>query len=71
MKQLKVNITDGGRSKYFKGKVGDCVTRAIAIATQKDYKEVYDTIKNITKQSPRNGVSKENTRKVMQHFGAL
>ena len=34
---------DGGRSKYFKSKeVGDCVTRAIAIATGRDYKEVYD-----------------------------
>lgn len=31
---------DGGRSRYFKAKsVGDCVTRAIAIATRTDYKE--------------------------------
>lgn len=34
---------DGGRSKYFKGKnVRDCVPRAVAIASGKDYKEVYD-----------------------------
>ena len=36
---------DGGRSKYFKAEhVGDCVCRAIAIGTGKDYKEVYDLI---------------------------
>lgn len=35
---------DGGRSKYFKGDAGDCVTRAIAIATGIDYKEVYDAL---------------------------
>lgn len=33
---------DGGRSKYFSGdKVGDCVTRAIAIATGEDYRTIY------------------------------
>ena len=37
---------DGGRETYFKGNAGDCVTRAIAIATGKDYKEVYDTLRN-------------------------
>ena len=35
---------DGGRRKYFKGKGGDCVTRAIAIASGIDYKEVYDIL---------------------------
>ena len=36
---------DGGRSKYFKAeRVGDCVTRAISIATGLDYKDVYDEI---------------------------
>lgn len=35
---------DGGRSTYFKGKkVGDCVARAVAIASGIDYKKVYDT----------------------------
>lgn len=35
---------DGGRSNYFKGKkVGDCVARAVAIASGIDYKKVYDT----------------------------
>jgi hypothetical protein len=36
---------DGGRSSSgFKGTTGDCVTRAIAIVTQKPYKEVYDAL---------------------------
>ena len=39
-----IKYNDGGRSKYFKGKGGDCVTRAIAIVTGKDYKEVYDVL---------------------------
>ena len=35
--------TDGGRSKYYTlDKVGDCVIRAIAIATERDYKEVVE-----------------------------
>jgi hypothetical protein len=42
MEHFKYN--DGGRSTYFKGSGGDCVTRAIAIAMQKDYKEVYDIL---------------------------
>jgi len=36
---------DGGRKAAgFKGKTGDCVTRAIAIATKKPYREVYDAM---------------------------
>ena len=35
---------DGGRSNYFKGSTRDCVVRAIAIASDMDYKEVYDLI---------------------------
>lgn len=36
---------DGGRAAAgYKGDAGDCVTRAIAIATGKIYREVYDTL---------------------------
>jgi hypothetical protein len=36
---------DGGRSAAgYRGEAGDCVTRAIAIATGKPYREVYDAI---------------------------
>lgn len=61
---------DGGRAAAgFKGKAGDCVTRAIAIATDQDYQGVYDALsegqknQRLTKRyrkrkaSARNGVS--------------
>lgn len=36
---------DGGRAAAgFKGHAGDCVARSIAIATELDYREVYDTL---------------------------
>lgn len=60
---------DGGRSKYFKGNAGDCVTRAIAIATGFDYKEVYDNIKDLVGHTARNGLSKRETRDIMNHYG--
>jgi len=37
---------DGGRAAAgFKGKAGDCVCRAIAIATSKPYREIYDDLR--------------------------
>ena len=43
MTNFKYN--DGGRElSGYKGKTGDCVTRAIAIATGKPYQEVYDDL---------------------------
>jgi len=39
----RYKYNDGGRSKYYALKnVGDCVIRAIAIATERDYKEVVE-----------------------------
>lgn len=39
------NFNDGGReSAGYKGKAGDCVCRAIAIAAQLPYQEVYDRL---------------------------
>lgn len=66
---MNFTYNDGGRSKYFKGKSGDCVTRAIAIVLEKDYKEVYDKCKKYLGYSPRNGVKKKDTRKLMEQFG--
>lgn len=69
---MKVRYDDGGRSKYFAAsKVGDCVTRALAIATQSDYKEVYNTITKIVGYTPRNGVRSKDTKKLMAHFGGV
>lgn len=67
---MKVNINDGGRGQYFRaGNVGDCVCRAVAIAVKKDYKEVYNTIKALTKENPRNGLTKRATKKICEHYG--
>lgn len=72
---------DGGRSNYFKAeKVGDCVARAIAIGTGKDYKEVYDALNKLAKQertsmkkqgvsNARNGVYKETFKKYLEGLG--
>lgn len=41
---------DGGRSLCgYKGSAGDCVTRSIAIATEKPYSEVYDDLFRLAK----------------------
>jgi hypothetical protein len=40
---------DGGREAAgYKGKVGDCVARAIAIANEKPYQEVYKGLQKLT-----------------------
>jgi hypothetical protein len=59
---------DGGRATAgYKGRAGDCVVRAIAIATQKPYQEVYDAINAVAlaekvrkgrRSSARSGVSR-------------
>ena len=72
---------DGGREEAgFKGKTGDCVCRAIAIATEMPYKEVYDLINETAKSeraskrkrgksSARTGVYIGTIRKVMERLG--
>lgn len=53
----KFSWNDGGRSVGgFVGLTGDCVSRAIAIATGLAYRDVYDTLKERYGTSPRNGV---------------
>ena len=50
---------DGGRFQTgFRGKAGDCVTRAIAIATEKPYLEVYVSLDELAKQVERRGKTK-------------
>lgn len=51
---MKFVFDDGGRAAAgFKGKTGDCVCRAIAIATETPYKEVYDLINEYGKQEKK------------------
>lgn len=42
---MNFQFDDGGRvAAGFEGKAGDCVTRAISIATERPYQEVYDAL---------------------------
>ena len=48
---LEFHYNSGGREKYFeKERVGDCVCRAIAIANDMDYLEVYNMINEYAKK---------------------
>jgi len=52
---MQFKFNDGGREQAgYKGQTGDCVTRAIAIASGKPYQEVYDAL-NETSQVERIG----------------
>lgn len=64
-------FNDGGRaSAGFKGEARDCVTRAISIAAQMPYLEVYDLVnQNLKTGSARTGVPKPVTRKVLADLG--
>lgn len=60
---------DGGRDAYFRGSTGDCVTRAIAIASGLDYADVYRDLFDLKREhaeargkaarSPRHGVARK------------
>ena len=53
-KKPNFNFNDGGRAAAgFKGKANDCVCRAIAIATGKDYREVYDALNILAKDEKK------------------
>lgn len=67
--------SDGGRSKYFKTEsVCDCVVRALANASGKDYKEIYDEIQRLEKtikvgKRERQGSARNGVRlKVVKHY---
>jgi hypothetical protein len=56
---MRYRFDDGGRTAAgFRGQTGDCVTRAIAIATGKPYRAVYDEL-NILAASERIGRRKK------------
>ncbi len=77
---MKFIKSDGGRAAAgFKGKAGDCFARAVAIATHRPYREVYDLINEIAKgerkgkrkgrSCARTGVYKYTVKRVMESFG--
>jgi hypothetical protein len=69
------SYNDGGREAAgFRGEAGDCVTRAIAIATGISYRDVYDELasRNAAKgnsKSARNGVHKAIYQKWLYELG--
>jgi hypothetical protein len=81
-KQMMV-INDGGRAQAgYKGVTGDCVTRAVAIATGKPYQEIYDLVNELGKKervtkrrkkhgksSARTGVYKATSKKLIRDLG--
>lgn len=73
--------TDGGRAAAgYRGSAGDCVTRAIAIATEQPYSDVYDALHQRIRDrgkpragrkgySPRDGVPMPIIRSYLQDQG--
>lgn len=55
---------DGGRSAAgYSGATRDCVVRAISIATEQPYSEVYEAINELAaKERPRNGKKRSSSR---------
>lgn len=70
MELLNYVYDDGGRANYFKGETGDCVCRAISIASGRDYKEIYNLLKGIG-ENPRTGVytKKAKFKRLMESLG--
>jgi hypothetical protein len=72
---------DGGRAAAgYRGSTGDCVTRAIAIATGKPYQEVYDALNRLAemerrskrrrrRSSSRTGVYRATYQRYLQALG--
>jgi hypothetical protein len=79
MKHMEVVLTDGGRAAAgFIGKTGDCVTRAIAIAAELPYLQVYNDLNALEKQTARRsrkrgtartGVNKDVIRRYLSGLG--
>lgn len=78
---MEFKFDDGGRELAgYKGKAGDCATRAIAIATGKSYQEVYDALNEVAQSehlgkrkrgasNARTGVYKQTICKYLEGLG--
>jgi hypothetical protein len=77
LRYVRFIYDDGGRANAGRrGDARDCVTRAIAIATGRDYAEVYDELAHRMKErgkpkSARNGIHKQVTRQYLTDYGWL
>lgn len=62
---------DGGRAAAgYRGRAGDCVTRAVAIASGKPYREVYAALAQIEGEYKRMGVARPVSARNGIHFSA-
>lgn len=76
---MKFIFNDGGRAEAgFKGRApGDCVTRAIAIATGRTYQDVYDDLNRFARSNyrharpstSRTGINPKTTRDYLSSLG--
>ena len=69
---MRVVIDDGGRAASgYKGEANDCVCRAIAIATERPYQEIYDALKALMEPGKRgrSGVEELTQHKLMETLG--
>ncbi len=78
---MQIVITDGGRKEagYKARRSGDCVCRAISIATKQDYQKVYDELNEVAeRERPRGkkkrsnsntGVYKATIKRYMENLG--
>lgn len=78
---MKFVYNDGGRAAAgYKGSTSDCVVRAIAIATELPYQQVYDLVNELAqrertgkrkrgKSNARTGVYKDTIKRVMERLG--
>lgn len=78
---MRWHYNDGGRQAAgYLGSTGDCVTRAVAIATERPYQEIYDLVNQIgknerlskrykTRGSARTGIKRPNVRRLLTSLG--
>jgi len=73
---MRLVIDDGGREAAgYRGTAGDCVARAIAIAAELDYGEVYDALAHFEgaiyggPRSARNGVRRKSYDSLLEGLG--
>jgi len=76
-------MDDGGRAAAgYRGVTGDCATRAVAIASGRSYREIYDRINNLARlerrgkrkkgiSDARTGVYPATMRKLLEEIGAV
>ncbi len=70
MEPMSFIWNDGGRSASgFVGLAGDCVTRSIAIATGRAYRDVYDRLGEGSGHSPRDGVNTHAAANYLKQLG--